>query len=74
MANGWIKSASAGHAMFENVGVDLSEYQGQTVTVSFAVTPGADDRALNFLTMFVGTREKESLTTDDFMKARKDIG
>ncbi|MBQ7378637.1 MAG: phosphodiester glycosidase family protein [Clostridia bacterium] len=51
MANGWIKSASAGHAVFENVGVDLSEYQGQTVTVSFAVTPGADDKALHFLTI-----------------------
>ena len=51
MANGWIKSASAGHAMFENVGVDLSEYKGQTVTVSFAVTPGADDKALHFLTV-----------------------
>ena len=51
MANGWIKSASAGNAMFENVGVDLSEYQGQTVTVSFAVTPGADDKALHFLTI-----------------------
>ena len=51
MANGWIKTASAGHAMFENVGVDLSEYQGQTVTVSFAVTPGADDKALHFLTI-----------------------
>ncbi len=51
MANGWIKTASAGHAMFENVGVDLSEYKGQTVTVSFAVTPGADDKALHFLTI-----------------------
>ena len=51
MANGWIKSASAGHAVFENVGVDLSEYKGQTVTVSFAVTPGADDKALHFLTI-----------------------
>ena len=51
MANGWIKSASAGHATFENVGVDLSEYKGQTVTVSFAVTPGADDKALHFLTI-----------------------
>ncbi len=51
MANGWIKSASAGHAVFENVGVDLSEYVGQTVTVSFAVTPGADDKALHFLTI-----------------------
>ncbi len=51
MANGWIKTASAGHAVFENVGVDLSEYQGQTVTVSFAVTPGADDKALHFLTI-----------------------
>lgn len=51
MANGWIKSASAGHAMFENVGVDLSEYKGQTVTVHFAVTPGADDKALHFLTI-----------------------
>lgn len=51
MANGWIKFASAGHAMFENVGVDLSEYKGQTVTVSFAVTPGADDKALHFLTV-----------------------
>ena len=51
MANGWIKSASAGHAVFENVGVDLSEYVGQIVTVSFAVTPGADDKALHFLTI-----------------------
>ena len=51
MANGWIKTASAGHAVFENVGVDLSEYAGQTVTVSFAVTPGADDKALHFLTI-----------------------
>ena len=51
MANGWIKTASAGHAVFENVGVDLSEYKGQTVTVSFAVTPGADDKALHFLTI-----------------------
>ncbi len=51
MANGWIKTASAGNAVFENVGVDLSEYQGQTVTVSFAVTPGADDKALHFLTI-----------------------
>ena len=51
MANGWIKSASAGHAVFENVGVDLSEYQGQTVTVYFAVTPGSDDKALHFLTI-----------------------
>lgn len=51
MANGWIKSASGGHAVFENVGVDLSEYKGQTVTVSFAVTPGADDKALHFLTI-----------------------
>ena len=37
--------------MFENVGVDLSEYKGQTVTVYFAVTPGADDKALHFLTV-----------------------
>jgi cell division septation protein DedD len=51
MANGWVKTASAGHAVFENVGVDLSEYKGQTVTVSFAVTPGADDKALHFLTI-----------------------
>lgn len=51
MANGWIKTASAGHAVFENVGVDLSEYKGQTVSVSFAVTPGADDKALHFLTI-----------------------
>ena len=51
MSNGWIKSASAGHAVFENVGVDLSEYKGQTVTVYFAVTPGADDKALHFLTI-----------------------
>ena len=51
MANGWIKSASGGHAVFEDVGVDLSEYKGQTVTVSFAVTPGADDKALHFLTI-----------------------
>lgn len=49
--NGWIKTASAGHAVFEDVGVDLSEYEGQTVTVSFAVTPGADDKALHFLTI-----------------------
>lgn len=51
MANGWIKSASAGHAVFEDVGVDLSEYAGQTVSVSFAVTPGTDDKALHFLTI-----------------------
>ncbi len=51
MANGWIKTASAGHAVFENVGVDLSQYQGQTVSVHFAVTPGADDKALHFLTI-----------------------
>jgi hypothetical protein len=51
MANGWIKTASVDHAVFENVGVDLSEYKGQTVTVSFAVTPGADDKALHFLTI-----------------------
>ena len=49
--NGWIKTASAEHAVFENVGVDLSAYVGQSVTVSFAVTPGADDKALHFLTI-----------------------
>ncbi len=66
MANGWIKSASAGHAMFENVGVDLSEYVGQTVTVSFAVTPGADDKALHFLTVEnLVVPAKEEPTTEE---------
>ena len=71
MANGWIKSASGEHAVFENVGVDLSAYVGQTVTVSFAVTPGADDKALHFLTvenLLVPAKEEpttEEVTTEE---------
>ncbi len=66
MSNGWIKSASGGHAMFENVGVDLSEYVGRTVTVSFAVTPGADDKALHFLTIEnLVVPAKEEPTTEE---------
>lgn len=59
MANGWIKTASGTHAVFENVGADLSEYKGKTVDVHFAVTPGADDKALHFLTVkgvYVGAK------------------
>ena len=66
MANGWIKSASGGHAMFEDVSVDLSEYIGKTVTVSFAVTPGADDKALHFLTIEnLVVPAKEEPTTEE---------
>lgn len=66
MANGWIKTASPGHAVFEDVGVDLSAYAGQTVTVSFALTPGSDDKALHFLTVEnLAVPVKEEPTTEE---------
>lgn len=64
MANGWIKTASGSNAVFDGVGADLSEYEGETLTVYFAVTPGADDKALNFLVIEnVSVKAPEESTT-----------
>ena len=49
--NGWIKTASAEHAVFEGVGAPLAKYEGQTLSLYFALTPGSDDKALHFLTI-----------------------
>ncbi len=49
--NGWIKTASTEHAVFDGVGAELTKYEGQKVSLYFALTPGSDDKALHFLTI-----------------------
>ena len=50
-SNVWVKSVSAEHGAFTDVEANLDMFAGQTIDVHFAVTPGADDKALHFLTI-----------------------
>ena len=50
-SNEWVRSISEEHGAFTDVEVLLDIFAGQTVSVHFAVTPGADDKALHFLTI-----------------------
>ena len=49
--NVWVKSVSPEHGAFTDVEILLNIFAGQTVDVHLAVTPGADDKALHFMTI-----------------------